>query len=202
MKIFHIEYSFPYLTFFNMGLGCHSWTHLIEKNNNIPRLLYTQQYILWDGLHFINSLLHTCCPQSWLQKICLISSICDNPQRVFSVKIQNSKTVAALKEAIKDSPSSKGDFNGIDAKYFDLWKVSMGCWCSCLHIKVDDLKLCKVQINLKKDRKLHKTINVEGDLEGGEKLEPEDEVWEVLTEIPKKHLHIIVQCPPGMYTCS
>jgi hypothetical protein len=51
----------------------------------------------------------------------------DDPQRVFSVKVAKSETVGALKEAIKESPSSKGDFNDIDAKYLDLWKVSIGC---------------------------------------------------------------------------
>ena len=59
--------------------------------------------------------------------------------------------------------------------------------------------LCKVKIDLKKDRKLLKTVKVKGDFEGGEELEPEDELWEVLTDIPKKHLHIIVRHPPS--TC-
>jgi hypothetical protein len=47
----------------------------------------------------------------------------DDPRRVFPVKIAGSETVGGLKKAIKEDPSSKGDFNGIDAKYLDLWKV-------------------------------------------------------------------------------
>jgi len=48
----------------------------------------------------------------------------DDPKRVFSVEIAKTKTVAALKKAIKEDPSSKRDLNDIDAKYLDLWKVS------------------------------------------------------------------------------
>ena len=47
----------------------------------------------------------------------------DDPQRVFSVKIAKSETVDALKKAIMEDPSNEGDFDGIGAKYLDLWKV-------------------------------------------------------------------------------
>jgi hypothetical protein len=47
----------------------------------------------------------------------------DDPRRVFSVKIAKSETVDDLKKAIKEGPSSEGDFDGIGAKYLDLWKV-------------------------------------------------------------------------------
>ena len=47
----------------------------------------------------------------------------DDPRRFFPVEIAKTKTIGALKEAIKEGPSSKGDFDGIDAQYLDLWKV-------------------------------------------------------------------------------
>ena len=47
----------------------------------------------------------------------------DDPQRIFSLKIAKSETVDALKKAIMDDPSNEGDFDGIGAKYLDLWKV-------------------------------------------------------------------------------
>jgi hypothetical protein len=48
----------------------------------------------------------------------------DDPRRIFSVEIAKTKTVDGLKKAIKEDPSSKGDFNGIDAKYLDRGPIS------------------------------------------------------------------------------
>jgi hypothetical protein len=47
----------------------------------------------------------------------------DDPRRVFPVKIAKSETVGGLKEAIKEGPSRKNYFNGVDAADLDLWKV-------------------------------------------------------------------------------
>jgi hypothetical protein len=125
-----------------------------------------------------------------------------DPRRVFPVEIAKTKTVGGLKKAIKEDPSSKGDFNGIDTKHLDPWKVC----CRCRYVDTNDLILCKVEIDLKKDQKLLKTIKVDSDIQGGEELEPEklgelylveeeallaeDEMSKVFPESPvRKYLH-------------
>jgi hypothetical protein len=47
----------------------------------------------------------------------------DDTQRIFPVEIAKTSTVGALKKAIIQDPSNGGDFDGIGAKYLDLWKV-------------------------------------------------------------------------------
>jgi hypothetical protein len=99
----------------------------------------------------------------------------DDPERIFSVK---SETIDVLKDAIK--AKKKPVFDDIAAELLISWRWAWVVDALIWHIKVDDLKLCKVKIDLKKGQKLPKTIKVEGDFE---ELEPEDELWEVLTSI-------------------
>jgi hypothetical protein len=134
----------------------------------------------------------------------------DDPRRVFSVKIAKSETVDDLKKAIKEDSSRKNYFNDVDAADLDLWKVRDGA----SYTDVDDLILCKVEINLKKDRKLLKTIKVDSDIQGGEELEPEklgelnltddesllsvEKLFKVFVDAPAEgHLHIVVRRPPA-----
>ncbi|KIM72350.1 hypothetical protein PILCRDRAFT_93498 [Piloderma croceum F 1598] len=114
----------------------------------------------------------------------------DDPRRVFPVEIAKTKTVGGLKKAIKGEKMHA--FDGIDADLLDLWKV---------------------EIDLKKDQKLLKTIKVDSDIQGGEELEPEqlgelnltedesllpvEKLFKVFVDAPAEgHLHIVVRRPP------
>ena len=83
-----------------------------------------------------------------------------------------------------------------DADTLDLWKVSN--WCSRSASLIFTIRyIAKVKINLETDLDLLNTIEVKGDMQiqGGEGLKPWDEISEVLTDVPRKHLHIIVRRP-------
>jgi len=117
----------------------------------------------------------------------------DDPKRVFSVEIAKTKTVDALKDAIKEK--KKHTFDGIDADLLDLWKVC----CRCQYVFDPSMLtityFCKVKIDHKARRDLLQTMKVESDIPDGELLDPLDDVSEVLNDTPRKHIHIIVRHP-------
>jgi hypothetical protein len=138
----------------------------------------------------------------------------DDPRRVIPVEIAKTKTVGGLKKAIKGEKMHA--FDGIDADLLDLWKVRE---IGASYANVDYLILCKVEIDLKKDQKLLKTIKVDSDIQGGEELEPEklgeldltedesllpvEKLFKVFVDAPAEgHLHIVVRRPPPAGECE
>jgi Crinkler effector protein N-terminal domain len=103
-----------------------------------------------------------------LELNCLVLG--DDPTHTFQVEIEETKTVAALKDAIKNK--NKPAFDCLTAHSLVLWKVS---------IAVDD------SLN----ENLHDL-----DLGGEKPLPPLDELSEVFSDsLARKHLHILVQPP-------
>ncbi|THH03370.1 hypothetical protein EW145_g6312 [Phellinidium pouzarii] len=100
----------------------------------------------------------------------------DHPsEHVFSVKISKTKLVYSLKKAILEK--TKNQFKNIDALSLTLWKTSIAYDTPDHKAKLGEIK-------------------VPEEVEGAEKLFPEDSLAEIFPESPKtKHIHIIV-CPP------
>ncbi|KAG0302827.1 hypothetical protein BGZ98_007201 [Dissophora globulifera] len=95
----------------------------------------------------------------------------DGDSTTFPVEIESTKTIGALKKAIKDDNSVA--FANVDAKMLTLWKVS-------------------VPVLPEKERK---GISLAG-VPSPEKLDETDDVCDVFKEtLPKKTIHIIVQRP-------
>ena len=63
----------------------------------------------------------------------------DDPDAIFLVEIATTKTVGALKQAIKEE--KKHAFQDIDAKTLDLWKVSIPLNDDKFHHKLKNLDL-------------------------------------------------------------
>src|SRR6266702_179887 len=101
-----------------------------------------------------------------LELNCLIIS--DDPSRIFAVKIEETKSVGYLKEAIKSK--KKPAFNNVDANTLDLWSVSIDV-NDHLEEKINDLNL--------------KSMNP---------LSPVKKLSGVFSnQLEDKHLHIVVQ---------
>jgi hypothetical protein len=96
---------------------------------------------------------------------CLVSG--DDPDHIFTIEIANTKTVGALKKAIKEE--KKPAFDDVAADALVLWKVSL---------PVDE-SLKENLINL-----------------SGEKLSlPLDKLSKVFSNVDDTHLHIVVGRP-------
>jgi Crinkler effector protein N-terminal domain len=109
-------------------------------------------------------------PLRFLQLNCLVLG--DDHHCVFPVEIAPTKTVGALKKAIKEE--KKHAFRNVDADILLIWEVS---------IPVDG--------NLKKNLNNLK-------LADGRSLSPVDELLEVFSgEVTKKHVHIVIKVPAG-----
>jgi hypothetical protein len=95
----------------------------------------------------------------------------DDPSHVFTIEIEGTKNVSALKEAIKDK--MRPAFDHVPAHILVLWKVCVAVDGS-LNENLSDL-----------------------DLRSEQPLRPLDELSEVfLDRLARKHLHILVQRPP------
>jgi hypothetical protein len=105
-----------------------------------------------------------------LELNCLVLG--DDPSHVFTIEIGGTKNVSVLKKAIKNE--KKNVFQHVDADALVLWKVSMA---------VDH----SFEENVKKV-----------ELRDEEALSPVEELSDVFSEVPaRRHLHIIVSCPPN-----
>jgi hypothetical protein len=118
----------------------------------------------------------------------------DDPKRVFSVEIAKTKTVDALKDAIKEK--KKHTFDGIDADRLDLWKVSN----LIQHTDNDESISLKVDIDLTTNSDLLNSIKEEDNIRDAIELKP----WSRLSKLfaggaDDEHLHIIVQRPARRY---
>ncbi|KAF9578408.1 hypothetical protein BGW38_005798, partial [Lunasporangiospora selenospora] len=103
-----------------------------------------------------------------LTLFCLV----DGKANAFSVEIESTKTVDALKKLIKDEKAPR--FNDVAADELTLWRVS-------------------VPVPPKKNRK---EIWL-ADIPSKEELDETDDIVDVFKELPpKKTIHIIVQRPP------
>jgi len=111
-----------------------------------------------------------------LELNCLVCD--DDPSHIFTIEIANTKTVSALKRAIKDE--NEHLFRHVDAKTLVLWKVSFPAGPS-LEENLSNVKLV-----------------------GEGSLLPLDELSEVFPEPPvRKHLDIVVGRPPiGAFNIS
>jgi hypothetical protein len=101
----------------------------------------------------------------------------DDPRHVFPIKIARTESVGTLKEAIKDKKQVA--LEHVDADALQLWNVS---------IVVDDgFKENVSRVELKDE----------------EELSPVDALSDVFLEAPaRKHLHVIVSCPPPNSECE
>ncbi|RHZ70234.1 hypothetical protein Glove_274g2 [Diversispora epigaea] len=108
---------------------------------------------------------------------CLVKG--DDPyENCFEIEINKTKTINALKKAIKGE--QKNTFATIDAHQLKLWKVNIS------------LSESNEKLNLLNNRS-HAMI--EEGLEGIKLLASED-VQDYFKQPTKKHIHIIVECPP------
>lgn len=121
----------------------------------------------------------------------------DDPNRVFAVEISSSKTVSFLKEVIKDK--KKPVFDDIAADSLHLWMVSNATlWIR--RIYDDSFVFQKVDINLRTNSYLLKSIKVDTDIPAGKELDPWDRLSSVFeNEAEDGYLRIIVQRPAGMW---
>jgi hypothetical protein len=95
----------------------------------------------------------------------------DDPSHIFTIEIDGTKNVSALKELIKDK--TKPAFDHVPAHTLDIWKVSLPV-----------------------DRSLEQSID-ELNLVDGEALLPVEELLEIFPDPARKYLHIVVRCPPS-----
>ncbi|KAG2090214.1 uncharacterized protein F5147DRAFT_28683 [Suillus discolor] len=94
----------------------------------------------------------------------------DHPWNIFPVKIASTELVGDLKDLIKDK--NKGEFDAVDAKAVELWKVDL---------PVDDTFKHNLKIFNELERSHKKSLS------------PVDGMFEVFDSPPQhKHLHIIV----------
>ena len=100
----------------------------------------------------------------------------DDPRRIFLIKIAKSKTVSALRDAIKDKIPHR--LNGIDAIELTLYKVTI----------FDDDNLAQTL----------KTLRFDGSDDRIEKLRDISPLSEVFPDgVERNHLHIVVRAPPA-----
>jgi hypothetical protein len=122
----------------------------------------------------------------------------DDPSRVFAVEIASSKTVSFLKETIKDK--KKRVFDDIDADSLNLWKVS-NVTLRIRRIYVNNFVFRKVDINLRTNSDLLRSIKVDTDIPEAEELKPWDQLLDVFENGAKYgHLRIIVRPSAGAGT--
>ena len=100
----------------------------------------------------------------------------DDAKRIFLIEIAKSKTVSALRDAIKDKIPYR--LNGIDAIELILYKVSI----------FDDDNLAQTL----------KTLRFDGSDDRIEKLRAISPLSEVFPDgVERNHLHIVVRAPPA-----
>ena len=113
----------------------------------------------------------------------------DGPNHIFTVKIEHTETVSILRCAIKDE--TKRRFHDLDADDLELWQVSD----RRLRSDADDLILRKVNIDSNHPHLLN-SIEGEGGIKGGVKLNPTTRLSKVFTDGPEdEHIHIVVRHP-------
>jgi len=101
----------------------------------------------------------------------------DDPSHVFTIEIEGTKNVSALKDAIKDK--NKHAFEHVDAHALNLWQVSIPV--------ANGFEENVTKVELTKD----------------EALSPLRKISQVFADQPDgAHLHIIVLCPPPSSECK
>ena len=98
--------------------------------------------------------------------------------RIFTVKIEGTKTVSVLRDAIKEKK-----------------RPAFDC------IPADNLVLWKVKLDLETGLDVLKTIEVESFDQDGDQLQPWRQLLRVFGDVPERgHLHIIVRDPTSKCT--